>query len=387
MRIVSSPARACLLLVCGLMVACASAPAPRADQAEGSETPLIAFESDAGLELLTQAQGQLVQSRIQAGPAERGFQYRADYSLSSGVLARSLSPEGDQVAGVPSELGRQSLVQALSLALPESFGAPVNLDVRSEQELRWSLAGEMRAESNRAHLQWQPKYLGLDLHWSEPRNLALDGQPLDCYARANLRLPELPLVSSLGATLDFSRDHCQVLAPARGVEGFDVAAEAVAWRWGASLDQSFSLRRLVPGWQPQPGAVFEPSWELGLAHRHELAGWQLGMNMAWRQIAAGNADRSDLSVPASWAADLMLRREFGLVALTARWLHANDPLWFVPLSSPVERERISLLVDFGQWLLRHWPERDAGMSASWDQVEDARGVDDHQFKWNLYLSW
>jgi hypothetical protein len=110
------------------------------------------------------------------------------------------------------------------------------------------------------------------------------------------------------------------------------------------------------------------------------------VDMAWRQFDQSTV-REAHATPSNWAVDLMLRRELGWVALSARWLHASDPLWFLPLASPVERERLSLLLDFSQWLVGKLPYIEADMSASWDHVEDARGVDDNQFKWNLMLTW
>lgn len=328
----------------------------------------------------------LLRSEVEAASAEERLSYTASYSLRSGMLAQGLLGESESDAAMPAELGRQSLRQQVQLALPSSMGAPVRIDFHNQQDLLWTFNGEARAETRLAHLQWKPSLLALDLRWTPPRDVVMDAQPLDCQVQADLRLPKLPLPIDAEAALDLSGRGCWVRAPGRGIDGLQMQSHGLAWHWGEGLNNRIRLRRVVPQWQAYGLSELEPAYEFGLMHRRSLSGWQLGLDMAWRQFDE-NVVREAQATPSNWAVDLMLRRELGLVALSARWLHANDPLWFLPLASPVERERLSLLLDFSQWLVEKLPQIDANMSASWDHVEDARGVDDNQFKWNLLLTW
>ena len=378
--------RAIFLLTLAGMVGCASV-SPRSDDAvESGAVGHVAFDSSSVLALTGEPDDGLLHSQVEAASAEERLSYTASYSLQSSVLAQSQLGEEDSEPVLPAELGRQSLRQQLHLALPSSLGAPVSIDIHNQQDLRWTFNGEARAETRLAHLQWKPKLLALDLRWTPPRDVVMDAQPLDCQVQANLRLPKLPVPTHTEAALDLSGRGCQVRAPARGVDGLHLQSHGLAWRWGEDLNNRVRVRRVVPQWQAYGLSEVNPAYEVGLMHRRSLSGWQLGLDMAWRQFDQGTT-RETYATPSNWAVDLMLRRELGLVALSARWLHASDPLWFLPLASPVERERLSLLLDFSQWLVEKLPQIEANMSASWDHVEDARGIDDNQFKWNLLLSW
>ncbi len=327
-----------------------------------------------------------MQGRIEAGSAKKRLQYNASYLLKSDLLAYSLAGHGDESTALPAELGRQSLRQELKLELPMALGAPIQVDIHNQQDLRWSFNGEARADRQRAHLYWKPDFLALDVHWSPLREATVSGRPQHCFLQANLRLPSLVPVDDIDAALDLSGQSCRIHAPARGVVGLTTRSEALAWRWGEVLDNGLRLKRVLPEWQNFGKEAAEPAYEVGFKQTLSRSDWQLGLDMAWRQVDQ-HASRDPLSIPSRWAMDVMLRRELGLVALTARWLHANDPLWFVPLASPVERERLSLLIDFSHWLARKLPELDARMSASWEHIEDARGVDDNQVNWNVQLTW
>ncbi|MGY6587930.1 MAG: hypothetical protein ACXIUB_06520 [Wenzhouxiangella sp.] len=366
-----------------LSAGCASLSGP-SSQAEVGEPLYLAFESEGGLEQVARGDDRLVYTQVEASAGRERLQYRVDYSLRSGVLARSLAEEGDRSADLPSEIGRQMITQAVELSLPESLGAPITLDVRNRQELRWSFNGEARAESTQAALNWQPEHFALNLAWAPPRRTVDASQPLDCNAAANVRLLSVPMADE--SAVDYSRRACQVLAPARGVAELDVATDGLAWRWGGSYEQALMVRRVRPYWQHQGNEPIEAAYELSLAHRQSVANWQLGMDLAWRRFDREQAV-SEANQPDRWALDLKLERDLGPFAVTARWLHANDPLWFLPLATPVERERVSLGLDFSRWLMQSVPAADGKMSASIDYVEDAAGADHQQLQWSLELTW
>ena len=367
----------------GSIVGCASLP-DSTPAAEGSEAVYLAFDSETGLERLIQGDDRLVYSQVEASAARQHLRYRVDYSLRSGVVAESLAEEGDRSENPPAEIGRQVMTQAVEFSLPESLGAPITLDIENRRELRWSFSGDQRKESTQAALNWSPKHFALDLAWSPPRQTMSASQPLDCNAAANFRLSSVPMVDE--SAVDYSRRACQVLAPSRGVAELDVATDGLAWRWGRAQEQALMIRRVRPEWQQYSHEPIETAYELSLIRRQRLLEhWQLGVDLAWRrfdrELALGDNNRPD-----RWALDLSLERDLGPLAVTARWLHANDPLWFLPLAAPVERERLSLGVDFSRWLALALPAAGGKMSATVDHVEDAAGVDDRQLQWSIELT-
>jgi hypothetical protein len=375
-----------MLLLAGSLLACASAPSRPGAGLESDAGAFVAFESRAGLGLEAQDDDSLLRSQVQAGSASERVRYNAAYSLRSSALAQGLSGAVADAPPVPAELGLQSMHQALHLELPSSFGAPVSIDLHNRQDLRWSFNGEQKSESSRAHLQWKPSYLALDLSWTPPREIVIVDRPLDCHVQANVRLTSLPVPLRSDAALDLSQQDCQVLAPFRGVHGLNLQSQGLAWRWGKGLSNTVRVRRILPQWQVYGLADVDPAYEVGLVHRQSWLGWQLGLDMAWRQFDEA-LQGPDAMAASNWAVDLMLRRNLGVIALSARWLHGNDPLWFVPMASSVERERLSVLIDFSRWLVERLPKINANMSASWDHVEDARGAEDNQLKWNFHLTW
>lgn len=367
-----------------VLVGCSVTPPPVEQPVESSDRAYLVIDADAGLERIGQGEDRLVTSRFEAGAVEQRLQYRLDYSLRSGVLARSVAENGDRSTAAPSELGRQTVNQVLEVSLPASFGSPISLDLHNRQELRWGFNGEVRSDTTRAHLNWSPSLFQLDLAWAPPRETIQVSQPLDCGLEANLRLAALPLIDD--SALDLTRRVCQVLAPARGVGQVQLESEGVAWRWGAREGQVLSIDRVRPYATLTGHVPFEPAYRFSLAHQQSLADWRLGMDLAWHRFDRSQVIDSAM-VPSRWSFDLELQRDLGWLGLRARWLHAHDPLWFLPLASPVERERVSLGVDLSRWLLESLPGTQGRLSASLDHVEDARGDDYQQVQWSLELTW
>ncbi len=365
-----------------LLAACSTVGSRAGDQPAADANAYVAFDSSSRLAVPADRDAGLLAGRIEAGSAEQRMRYNVAYRLESDVLTQSLMGE----TGVPAELGRQSVRQEINLELPPALGAPIQINMLNQQDLQWSFNGDARTDSQRAQLHWQPDHFVFDLRWTPPDVVRVSNHPMGCYVQANLHLPKLPMAKDHAMAMDVSGQACEVHAPARGVVGLAARHEGMAWRWGDGFDSTLRLKRVQPSWQEIGAPEIEPAYEVGLSQGLSLAGWEMGLDMAWRQVDQ-TEPRESLSAPARWAMNFMLERDLGLVALKARWLYANDPLWFVPLASPVERERLSLLLDFSKWLANKLPGMEARMSASWEQVEDARGVDDHQVQWNVELTW
>ncbi len=368
------------------MLGCASLEPRASEQADKAANAYLAFESSSLLAAPNNRDAGLFEGQIEASGAENRLRYSAVYLLHSDVLAQSLAVDANGADAVPAELGRQSLRQEFNLDLPPALGAPIRINMRNQHDLRWSFNGEARSDSQLAHLQWQPDHFALDLRWAPPVAAQVGRPPMDCFVQANLHLPTLPVAQAYDMVMDVSGQACHVHAPGRGIVGLAARSEALAWRWSGLLDSTVQVKRVMPAWQEFGAPEIEPAYELGLSQSLTQSNWKLGVDMAWRQIGQP-ANQDEAALPARWAMNFMLSRNLGNVAFKARWLRANDPLWFVPLASPVERERLSLLLDFSRWLAARLPDMDANMSASWEQVEDAQGVDDNRINWNVKLSW
>lgn len=385
------PVRQVLLMMLMALLAlqsfgCATVEPRPGNQAETAPDTYLAFKSNSLLAAPDNRDTGLFEGEIEAGGADNRLRYSARYLLHSDLLAQTLAAAANGSGGVPAELGRQSLQQEFHLDLPPALGAPIRINMRNQHDLRWSFNGEARSDSQLALLQWQPEHFALNLRLS-PRVAAQVGRPLlDCFVQAKLHLPALPVARGHDMVMDMSGQACHVHAPARGIVGLAARSEALAWHWSGVLDSSLQVKRVMPAWQELGAPDIDPAYELGLSKSLAQSNWNLGVDLAWRQIREPKGQDA-MATPSRWAMNFMLGRNLGRVALKARWLRANDPLWFVPLASPVERERLSLLLDFSRWLAARLPDMDANMSASWEQVEDAQGVDDNQINWNVKLSW
>jgi hypothetical protein len=329
----------------------------------------------------------LVETDLQAGLADELFQVRSRYSVTSGELVRSVGSAYREGEAIPTQLARQSVEHAVRLSTPGYLGAPLRVGFDQRETSVLTLSGQHRQESTRAHLAWDPDPVSLHLEWTPPRRVAVVGDPLDCTLEGRMRMPTETISMGMESALDLSQSDCLVRAPDRGVDELPMQARGLVWSWGDGLDSSVHMNRvelLAPTYGMVEGAS---GHELGLRRRHSFFGWQMAADIAMRQAEAGQRVDAATDERSRWSVDLQLTRQLHTFALTARWMQAKDPLWFVPEADPVGRESLSLLLDFSSWLGRIMPGMDAGMRASWRHTEDAEGRDDNHFRWDFSLSW
>jgi hypothetical protein len=329
----------------------------------------------------------LVETDVRAGIGGDLVEFRTRYSVSSGELVRNVGKSYQQGQSIPTQLARQSVEHAVRFSTPGHLGAPVRVGFDQREAAVLTLNGQQRRESTRAHLVWEPDPVRLQLEWTPPRRVASAGNPLDCTLEGRLRMPTERLSAGYESVLDVSQSECMVRAPNRGVDQLPMQARGLAWNWGESLGSAIHMSRVELRAPVYGMPELKSGYEMGLRQKHSLFGWQMEADVALRQAEAPMDLDEAADDESRWTVDLQLRRQLHAFALTARWMQAKDPLWFVPEASPVGRQSVSLLLDFSSWLTDLMPGMEAGMRASWRHSEDAQGRDDNHFRWDFSLSW
>ena len=378
-----------MMIASATLLGCAAKEPRSAIATETSESSPVHFETAARVPLLSQTgdldDEHLVATDVRAGLGDDLVEIRSSYSMGSGALVQNLGAGFEQGQSIPTQLARQSLEHAFRLTMPNWLGAPMRIGYDQKEASVFTLNGQQRQESSRAHLSWNPEPMQLDVEWTPPRAMAAAGNSLDCMVEGRVRVPTEAASAGTVSALDVSHSDCLVRAPNRGVDELPLQSRGVSWRWGDGLGNSIHMNR-VELQMPVTGMnELSAGYEVGMRQRHSFQGWQLEADVAVRQSNSVAQYRPDDD--ARWAVDLMLKRQLRQIALTARWMQSNDPLWFVPEATPIGRERLSLLLDFSSWLTDLMPGLDAGMSASWEHSEDAAGKDDNQLRWDFSLSW
>ena len=378
-----------MMIASATLLGCAAKEPRSAMASETSKSSPVHFETAARVPLLPQSGNlddeHLIATDVRAGLGDDLVEFRSSYSMGSGALVQNLGARFEQGQSIPTQLAQQSLEHAFRLTMPEWLGAPVQIGYDQKEASVFTLNGQQRRESSRAHLSWSPEVMQLDVEWTPPRAAAAAGNPLDCMVEGRVRVPTEAASSNRPSALDVSHSDCLVRAPNRGVDELPLQSRGVSWRWGDGLGNSIHMNRVELHMPVVGMSELSAGYEVGMRQQHAFQGWQVAADVALRQSDSVTAYRPDDD--ARWAVDLMLKRQLRQIALTARWMQSKDPLWFVPEATPIGRERLSLLLDFSSWLTELMPGLDAGMSASWEHSEDAAGQDDNQLRWDFSLSW
>lgn len=312
--------------------------------------------------------------------------YQSDYSVTTGALVQSMADlDGDSVT-MPMEVARQTVRQAVRMDLPTTFEAPVKMEFDWSHDRRLRLDGEKRSESSRARFSWQPTPLLLEMEWTAPRRFATAGTPLDCTANGHLRMP-FPMASRGNhLAMDISRRECLIRASSRGVNGLSMQSHGLSVFLDEDLKSFFRLQQMTLDESYSAEYQDRSSLEIALNRSQTWRGWNMQADVAWRQanlpVETGPPDHK-----AWWSVDLMLSRKLELVAMTARWMRARDPLWFVPTATTIGTNRLSMLLDFSAWISAYVPRLNPSLSASWERREDAQGADDDRIRWDFSVRW
>ncbi len=179
------------------------------------------------------------------------------------------------------EVARQTVQQAVQMDLPTRLDAPIQVGIDWNHDRRFRLDGEKRTESTRAHVRWQPSILELEINWAAPRRLALTGDPFDCVAEGQMRLPMRWVPSSNHASLDLSRRDCLVQAPARGVDDLTMRARGLNWFWGQKSENVIRLQQIAAQIPDRLAGPNSAGLELGLSRNQVWADWEMQADLVY----------------------------------------------------------------------------------------------------------
>lgn len=343
----------------------------------GAAMPLAASDS-----------GPLVRGVVRASDHGGWVDYDASYAVESGALLDSFRAGGKDLDSVPTQFGEQALEQRLRAALPVPLGAPLRLRFASGQHASFTGEGMRRSETGSAGVDWAGGPLDLSLRWTVPG--VGEADELDCGFQGSLRLADGFAGLGDDAALGVSQRQCRVIAPVRGLAGSTVESWGAHWRWGDDFQHTLRVRRVAL--DADAWSVAEaPGYELGWTHSRVLGAWSAEADLALRRVRAPLDGAALADADTRWAADLALRRQLRDFAVTARWAHAQDPLWFAPNAARLGTQRLSLGVDLDRWLAAIWPHAEntrMGASWEWEQTAAAGEFDiDSRVQWDVSLVW
>jgi hypothetical protein len=369
------------VLAC-VLIGCVGMPSERSAISTVTHEQPLEIETRARLPILTGEAAELIEGLVRAGIGERRLSYSARYAFEPGSLLATLVEEESSDLSAPTDIGQQTMHQQVHLNLSEDVRLPLLLGLENRRDHHFLLDGEQVSHTTRAHLDFKPEPLSVRLDWRLPDELST--APLGCHFNGRLSMPLAAEMVGMNSVLNFSHSECYVRAVDRGLDALPVQSRAVAWRWGTDFQTALRYRQVLP--IAQSTYTSGPSHEVGLSHREEFNLFGVQLDLARREVGTQNPVLGHQDVD-HWVADLLINGKLGLFDITARYMRAGDPLWFMPLSTPSDSSRFSLLLDFGTWLKEGFPGLEADMSASFDRTEQSNGVDDNQVNWNVSLTW
>jgi len=382
-----------LALVAAMLSGCASVPQQNSPQ---TGAPLRAeMQIDHALPAISagrsDAPEEMVTGSVRLGTPEGLIDYGASYRVRQGKFFEAIRDGEDELEQAQGEVALQTLEQTLGSTLHLPAGAPVTLQLTRREDTRLGVDSERTTQSTRADLRWSPGAIDLHVEWTRPERGSQPNDGLNCNLRAGLQLPVEFLPAPAGSIVELSGQHCRGSAPAPGVTHLALARWGAAWRWGPERNTALRVLRTEPEMPAGAAMPLMPDYEVGLSHNHLLpGGWQAQADVSILRTdppiyalsnASTEADSTD------WTAQLALRRQMNLLAVTARWAHAAERAWFATATKPLVGDRFSLALDFGAWLTRLWPRVESAMDVSWDWRRTRQGDADSKVSWNMLIDW
>ncbi|HEY0975137.1 MAG TPA: hypothetical protein VGE57_11640 [Solimonas sp.] len=343
----------------------------------------LAVRVEGAAPLVTSAEKPLFASEVSFHAIDSRLQLKSDYALRAGELLSPVDAQRWHAWAVPQSLGRQRIGQQAELKLPALAGAPLLVGLRYEQEDLWLRQNVVQSQRQGVDLRWASTLASLQLQW-DAEALPWDARnALDCGVRGRL---DVPLATPMLA-LQLGGRQCAVTALALE------SPSATARTWSAGLrwkepDSQATLRVLSVDAEPQPqatAAATPPAYELGLDHERRIGAWSARAGVAWRTVTAPAAPATS----EQWATDASLRRDLGLMALSAQWQN-GDRYWFVPgVAAPTDDLALSL--DMSRWAALRWPGYAPTMALSYRWQRSATGAsaafEDESVQWRMSLPW
>lgn len=380
-------------ILAAALSACASIPdagAPTAGDPRSSRPVRADVQVRHTLASATETDGEMLSGSVSLDTPGGLIDYGARYEVRQGKLFEAIRDGRENPEAAQDEVALQTMEQTLGSTLPLPLGSPLKLAFTSREQSRLGVEGGRQSHSARADLQWSPGPVELRMQWDRPQANSSSTGGVNCDLRADVQLPAEFMPGVAGSVLEFSGQRCRGQDPTHGLNDLDIARWGAAWRWGAKHASALRLVRTEPAASIESHGLLTPDYELGLSHDHRLpGGWQAraDISMLRADATAHSFARQATESATDWSANVALKRELNLLAITARWAHAAERLWFATAVSPVAQDRFSLGLDFGAWLTRLWPSLQTAMDLSWDWRETREGDSDGKVSWNLLIGW
>lgn len=386
--------------------ACASAPAQRggdiAVPATSGTLGPINVGVDGALPLLHTRTEPVLASRLGLGGGESRLSYAASYTVMPGNIFDDTAPAPPPGVAPPppQQLGQQRFGQNFRLNLPPLAGAPVSLRLTAETHERWTMSGNSSAQQRQlANLAWAPWRVNLNLQWDGGVAPADARFALDCDLRGTLRMPLQPAGALAPRAIQLSGRACQLHGV--GPRYSDVTAET----WGMAFDWSrrdsetqFLLATIDPAGQNAPEQqVIDPAFELAVRHQRNHGPWSARALVAMRVATEWDLDlRDELTgqyasgSESHWTATASLTRHLPAMSVSADWMHAADPMWFMPQIGQ-RSNRMNMRLDFSRAVASLMPEVTPQMAVQWNWSQARSRTDaiagDSLVRLNMAVLW
>ena len=371
------------LLVPLLAGGCASAPSDSASASRTAssvsaqaktEVPVLGrIEADLGgaNPLASRGSSDMLGSRLRFSDDRGLLSYSASYSVAAGDVFTSI---GSTDARAPSRLAAQRMGQQVNLQLPKLAGAPLSLGMSSEVRGNWTTSGSNRSQREQANLRWDTDLARVRLSWSGPSVGRDPSLALDCELQGTVEVPTSR--NGVSQALNLSGRECRVQTSSSRHSGLAAQTMGMSYSWSASERATrLSFSRIEPMWRSEaatPGTRIEPGYELGISHEVSGGQWNASTRLSVRQRSGLDDSRSvpdgsyhPLESQVHWVADTSLTRELTDVAVSARWIHGSDPLWFMP-DIGQRRDRFGFKLDMSQWARHLLPEVSPSLAMEWN---------------------
>lgn len=334
--------------------------------------------------------GEMLTGSVHLGTPNGLLDYGARYRVRQGKLFQAIHDDEHALEKAQGEVAVQTMEQTLGSTLRLPAGAPVTLQLTRREDTRLGIGTGSSRQTTQGELRWSPGPVELHVEWTRPDPGGASSGDVNCDLRAGLQLPAKLLPAPAGSIFELSGQRCRGASPAHGVAELALARWRAAWRWGTEQNTALQVARTEPEMPAGASAPLMPDYELGLSHRHLLpGGWQARADVAVLRTeqSAHAFNASPDTGTTDWTAQLALKRELKLMAVTARWARAADRIWFATAASQMAADRFSLALDFGAWLARLWPSVESAMDVSWDWRQNRSGESHSKLSWNMLVGW
>lgn len=344
--------------------------------------PKLELDWDGTLPFSGASESPLLSGQLRLSEWLDALDYGAHYTFARGDV---LQFDGDSSSKtLLSQLGTGTFDQSLTAKLPALIGPPLVLALKHAQVTQWTFNGATPEQTRTATLNWSPAPAAFELQWAASDPIASRTSPLECRLKGNVRVGSNSGGRHRG--LRFGGRSCEVTAEDPALSQLQLVAWSSGLEWGsAARRQAITLSMLEPRGRETAEPISDTLYELNLTQTRTQGRWlgsaELGVRLDDTFAPA------ELDIP-SWTASASVRRKLNLLALSAGWQHAANPLWFIP-GSEAYADSFSVGFDFAPALRlrRQDNQLSSTLSYRWSQPYAADAQTDEIIQWQVNYEW